>query len=165
MKKNFNIKYTEPNIKGNPKLTNGQEPKVKDNDEELSEQDKNLKGSPEEKASSENQVENAPDATETKEKNKSTARRISEILDKPKSQNDLHDQNPFLMTKGMFDPAAVIKTGYKMRVSYKQTLKLMAEMKKGYTIEALLDEALSDYIDKNPDARKAFEMMKTMMSA
>lgn len=51
-----------------------------------------------------------------------------------------------------------------MRVAYKQTLKLMAETKKGYTIEALLDDALSEYIEKNPEARKAFDMMKMMMS-
>lgn len=165
MGKKFAIKYTEPNIRGNSNLQEGSDNNEAEKKEQTTEEgDKKLKSSAEEKSNLENQTANGSEGNAVKDKNKSTSKKMADILDKSQNQVTLHAQNPFLLTREQFDPAAVIKTGYKMRVAYKQTLKLMAETKKGYTIEALLDEALSDYIEKNPEARKAFDMMKMMSS-
>lgn len=70
--------------------------------------------------------------------------------------------NPFLQTRENFDPALVIKTGYKMRIEYKQMLKMIAEMKRGYTIEALLDDALTMYLSGLPEAQTAINLLKSI---
>lgn len=151
MAKDFKLKFPPPKVKGNDK--NEEQPSGTDESKSAivgkdSEVDKNI----EEKTN-----ENIPPGKEKKSRN------LSKVLENAESSvTSGFGENPFLQSKEHFDPASVIKTGYKMRTDYKRILKLMAEMKKGYTIEALLDDALSMYIKNSPDADKAIQMMLLM---
>lgn len=59
---------------------------------------------------------------------------ISQVTDAP---------NPFLQTKEVFSQANLTKIGYRMRTEYVEILDIIKKLKKGgYTLEAVLDDAL-----------------------
>ena len=63
--------------------------------------------------------------------------------------------NPFLLVRGQTSEIGVEKTGYRLRSDYMDLLKLVKRMKKGYTLEAVLDDALTFYFENSEDGRKA----------
>lgn len=63
--------------------------------------------------------------------------------------------NPFLLSRGQTSEIGVEKTGYRLRSDYMDLLKLVKRMKKGYTLEAVLDDALTFYFENSEDGRKA----------
>ena len=63
--------------------------------------------------------------------------------------------NPFLLLRGQTTEIGVEKTGYRLRSDYMDLLKLVKRMKKGYTLEAVLDDALTFYFENSEDGRKA----------
>lgn len=159
-KKDFTMKFPAPNIKGSKNTGNQDEAgseKTKTNDPE-----KRVAG---ETAASDQLMPGKINKVESN-KTESKARQgknLADMLTSETMKTELElGENPFLQSKERFDPASVIKTGYKMRVDYKTVLKLMAELKKGYTIEALLDDALTMYLGSSPEAKKAIQMMRLM---
>jgi len=63
--------------------------------------------------------------------------------------------NPFLLLRGQSSEIGIEKTGYRLRSDYMDLLKLVKRMKKGYTLEAVLDDALTYYFENADDGRKA----------
>lgn len=154
-KKDFTMKFPAPNIKGSKNTGNQDEAgseKTKANDPENDGSAASFRADQPQGGET-----NKSDPKEKKSKN------LADILkSETKKADSEFGENPFLQSKEHFDPASVIKTGYKMRVDYKTVLKLMAELKKGYTIEALLDDALTMYLGSSPEAKKAIQMMQLM---
>lgn len=153
-KKDFTMKFAGPKVKGsNQSVEDKAEPQA---EPQIINTEKNR---PVEnpKVESLKAPENSDDDSKDKK-----AKSVAKLLAEPKKSNSEFGENPFLQSKEHFDPASVIKTGYKMRTDYKTVLKLMAEIKKGYTIEALLDDALTMYLGNTPEAQKAIQMMRLM---
>lgn len=153
-KKDFTMKFPAPNVKGSQKNDNSEAAEIAKEKDVIDAGDNSgdtaRQGPPNSAANSQ---------SEPKDKK---GKNIVSLLEQPKTKSTEFGENPFLQSKEHFDPASVIKTGYKMRVDYKTVLKLMAEIKKGYTIEALLDDALTMYLGNNPEAQKAIQMMRLM---
>jgi len=63
--------------------------------------------------------------------------------------------NPFLLLRGQSSEIGIEKTGYRLRSEYMDLLKLVKRMKKGYTLEAVLDDALTYYFENAEDGRKS----------
>lgn len=72
--------------------------------------------------------------------------------------------NPFLLSRGQTSEIAVEKTGYRLRSDYMDLLKLVKRMKKGYTLEAVLDDALTFYFENSDDGRKAVKQRQMLDS-
>lgn len=100
-------------------------------------------------------IENkATTKTETNSPSKSGA-----ITEKKESKEDLEvnkeNVNPFLLSRGQASEIGIEKTGYRLRSDYMDLLKLVKRMKKGYTLEAILDDVLTFYFENSEDGRKA----------
>ena len=67
----------------------------------------------------------------------------------------IENVNPFLLSRGQPTGIGIEKTGYRLRSDYMDLLKLVKRMKKGYTLEAVLDDVLTYYFDNAEDGRKA----------
>lgn len=63
--------------------------------------------------------------------------------------------NPFLLSRGQASEIGIEKTGYRLRTDYMDLLKLVKRIKKGYTLEAILDDVLTYYFENSDDGRKA----------
>jgi hypothetical protein len=74
---------------------------------------------------------------------------------KPAEEQNAGKINPFLLSRGQTSEIGVEKTGYRLRSDYMDLLKLVKRMKKGYTLEAVLDDALTFYFENSEDGRKA----------
>lgn len=72
--------------------------------------------------------------------------------------------NPFLLSRGQTSEIGIEKTGYRLRSDYMDLLKLVKRMKKGYTLEAVLDDALTYYFDNSEDGRKAVKQRQMLDS-
>lgn len=72
--------------------------------------------------------------------------------------------NPFLLSRGQTSEIGVEKTGYRLRSDYMDLLKLVKRMKKGYTLEAVLDDALTFYFENSEDGRKAVKHREMLES-
>ena len=72
--------------------------------------------------------------------------------------------NPFLLLRGQTSEIGIEKTGYRLRSDYMDLLKLVKRMKKGYTLEAVLDDALSYYFENSEDGRKAVKQRQMLDS-
>ena len=72
--------------------------------------------------------------------------------------------NPFLLSRGQTSEIGIEKTGYRLRSDYMDLLKLVKRMKKGYTLEAVLDDALSYYFENSEDGRKAVKQRQMLDS-
>ena len=66
-----------------------------------------------------------------------------------------NSSNPFLLPRGRKSAVGVEKTGYRVRSEFMDLLKLVKRMKKGHTLEAILDDALSFYFENSEDGKKA----------
>lgn len=72
--------------------------------------------------------------------------------------------NPFLLSRGQSSEIGIEKTGYRLRSDYMDLLKLVKRMKKGYTLEAVLDDALTFYFENAEDGRKAVKQRQMLDS-
>ncbi len=72
--------------------------------------------------------------------------------------------NPFLLSRGQTSEIGIEKTGYRLRSDYMDLLKLVKRMKKGYTLEAVLDDALTFYFENSEDGRKAVKHKEMLES-
>jgi hypothetical protein len=73
--------------------------------------------------------------------------------------------NPFLQTKDVFAKANLTKIGYRMRREYVEVLDIIKKMKKGgYTLEAVLDDALTHYFENSEDGREALKKAELFYS-
>ena len=73
--------------------------------------------------------------------------------------------NPFLQTKEIFAKANLTKIGYRMRSEYVEILDIIKKVKKGgYTLEAVLDDALTFYFENSEDGREAIKKAEIFYS-
>lgn len=70
--------------------------------------------------------------------------------------------NPFLLSRGQTSEISIEKTGYRLRSDYMDLLKLVKRMKKGHTLEAVLDDALTFYFENSEDGRKAVKQREML---
>lgn len=78
--------------------------------------------------------------------------------------SNISSSNPFLLSRGQTSEIGVEKTGYRLRSDFMDLLKLVKRMKKGYTLEAVLDDALSFYFENSEDGRKAVKQQQMLDS-
>lgn len=75
------------------------------------------------------------------------------------------DLNPFLQTKEVFGKARLTKIGYRMRSDYVEILDIIKKIKRGgYTLEAVLDDALTFYFENSEDGREAIKKAEIFYS-
>jgi hypothetical protein len=75
------------------------------------------------------------------------------------------DPNPFLQSKEVFNKANLTKIGYRMRTEYVEILDILKKLKKGgYTLEAVLDDALTYYFDNSEDGQDALKKAELFYS-
>jgi hypothetical protein len=75
------------------------------------------------------------------------------------------EPNPFLQTKEVFAKARLTKIGYRMRSDYVEILDIIKKIKKGgYTLEAVLDDALTYYFENSEDGREAIKKAEIFYS-
>lgn len=75
------------------------------------------------------------------------------------------DPNPFLQTKEIFGKARLTKIGYRMRADYVEILDIIKKIKKGgYTLEAVLDDALTYYFENSEDGKEALKKAEIFYS-
>lgn len=72
--------------------------------------------------------------------------------------------NPFLLSRGQSSEIGIEKTGYRLRSDYMDLLKLVKRMKKGFTLEAVLDDVLTFYFENSEDGRKAVKQREMLDS-
>ena len=75
-----------------------------------------------------------------------------------------NSSNPFLLSRGQTSEVKIEKTGYRLRSDYMDLLKLVKRMKKGHTLEAVLDDALTFYFENSDDGRKAVKQRQMLDS-
>lgn len=76
--------------------------------------------------------------------------------------NDI--SNPFLLSRRQATETKIEKTGYRLRSDYMDLLKLVKRIKKGYTLEAVLDDALTFYFENSEDGRTAVKHQQILDS-
>jgi hypothetical protein len=75
------------------------------------------------------------------------------------------DPNPFLQSREVFNKANLTKIGYRMRTEYVEILDIIKKLKKGgYTLEAVLDDALTYYFDNSEDGKDALKKAELFYS-
>lgn len=84
--------------------------------------------------------------------------------DKQTERTNGEKVNPFLLLRGQSSEIGIEKTGYRLRSDYMDLLKLVKRMKKGYTLEAVLDNALTFYFENAEDGRKAVKQREMLDS-
>jgi hypothetical protein len=73
--------------------------------------------------------------------------------------------NPFLQSKEVFSQANLTKIGYRMRSEYVEILDIIKKLKKGgYTLEAVLDDALTYYFEQSEDGKNAIRKAEIFYS-
>lgn len=95
--------------------------------------------------------------SETEPKKKATSTESDEVAVAEKV-------NPFLLSRGQASEIGIEKTGYRLRSDYMDLLKLVKRMKKGYTLEAILDDVLTFYFENAEDGRKAVKQREMLDS-
>lgn len=99
-------------------------------------------------------AETQPKKTETKAEAK-----------KSSSSAMTSEPNPFLQTKDVFAKAQLTKIGYRMRTEYVEVLDIIKKIKKGgYTLEAVLDDALTFYFENSEDGKDAVKKAELFYS-
>lgn len=90
----------------------------------------------------------------------------NESMNQQKSTSDITSvPNPFLQTKDVFAKANLTKIGYRMRTEYVEVLDIIKKIKKGgYTLEAVLDDALTYYFENSDDGREALKKAEIFYS-
>lgn len=75
------------------------------------------------------------------------------------------EPNPFLQSKEIFSQANLTKIGYRMRSEYVEILDILKKLKKGgYTLEAVLDDALTYYFENSEDGKDAIKKAEIFYS-
>jgi hypothetical protein len=75
------------------------------------------------------------------------------------------NSNPFLQTKEVFAKARLTKIGYRMRTEYVEVLDILKKIKRnGYTLEAVLDDALTFYFENSEDGKEALKKAEIFYS-
>lgn len=75
------------------------------------------------------------------------------------------EPNPFLQTKEIFGKARLTKVGYRVRTDYVEILDIIKKIKKnGYTLEAVLDDALTYYFENSEDGKEALKKAEIFYS-
>ncbi len=92
---------------------------------------------------------------------KSGAEKQIEIVEQA-AASSLNSSNPFLLLRGQISEIRIEKTGYRLRSDFMDLLKLVKRMKKGHTLEAVLDDALSFYFENSDDGRKAVKQRQML---
>lgn len=101
----------------------------------------------------ENKTEKPPAGKKSREEAKETTSKITAEL------------NPFLQTKEIFNQANLTKIGYRMRTEYVEILDIIKKLKKGgYTLEAVLDDALTYYFENSEDGKEAIKKAEIFYS-
>lgn len=78
--------------------------------------------------------------------------------------SSIDSSNPFLLSRGQTSEIRIEKTGYRLRADYMDLLKLVKRMKKGYTLEAVLDDALTFYFENSEDGQTAVKHQQVLDS-
>ena len=100
---------------------------------------------------------------ENSPKSKNDSKTLIETDEQPEnSSNDI--SNPFLLSRGQATETKIEKTGYRLRSDYMDLLKLVKRIKKGYTLEAVLDDALTFYFENSEDGRTAVKHQQVLDS-
>lgn len=113
--------------------------------------------------------------SESKESAKNVAKSENLSVKKPGAKADIksgeqsesssiNSSNPFLLARGQTSEIAVEKTGYRLRSDFMDLLKFVKRMKKGHTLEAVLDDALNFYFENSEDGRKAVKQRQMLDS-
>lgn len=113
------------------------------------------------------QQQNKSSESSTAEKNETEKTAKPQTANKkPKAVSRLTDEpNPFLQTKEVFAKARLTKIGYRMRSEYVEILDIIKKVKKGgYTLEAVLDDALTFYFENSEDGREAIKKAEIFYS-
>ena len=105
-------------------------------------------------------------ATEVAEEKKvEKTKRVENNSSKKSASRITSVPNPFLQTKEVFAKASLTKIGYRMRTEYVEVLDIIKKMKKGgYTLEAVLDDALTHYFENSEDGREALKKAEIFYS-
>lgn len=111
-------------------------------------------------------VSNSEVQEEQIEQQKAEKSKKGENGNKKKSASKITNiPNPFLQTKDVFAKANLTKIGYRMRTEYVEVLDIIKKMKKGgYTLEAVLDDALTHYFENSDDGREALKKAELFYS-
>jgi hypothetical protein len=114
--------------------------------------------------SSEDAIPSPLQASEENQSDSEKSEHLSLIKNGAKSETKISRQivpanneklNPFLLSRGQTSEISIEKTGYRLRSDYMDLLKLVKRMKKGHTLEAVLDDALTFYFENSEDGCKA----------
>jgi hypothetical protein len=95
---------------------------------------------------------------------KSSGKNQIESGEQAAAASSLNSSNPFLLSRGQISEIRIEKTGYRLRSDFMDLLKLVKRMKKGHTLEAVLDDALSFYFENSDDGRKAVKQRQMLDS-
>jgi hypothetical protein len=111
-------------------------------------------------------VSKAEEPKEQTEQQKAEKSKKGENGNKKQSASKITNvPNPFLQTKDVFAKANLTKIGYRMRTEYVEVLDIIKKMKKGgYTLEAVLDDALTHYFENSEDGREALKKAELFYS-
>jgi len=101
-------------------------------------------------------IEDTPAAQTAPKKTAVPKKAVSKITSVP---------NPFMQTKEVFQKANLTKIGYRMRSEYVEILDIIKKIKKnGYTLEAVLDDALTFYFENSDDGKEAIKKAELFYS-
>lgn len=117
-------------------------------------------------SSSEQDAEIGTEKSEAQTQNNVSAAQKAATDIKPKATSRLTSEpNPFLQTKEIFGKARLTKVGYRVRTDFVEILDIIKKMKKnGYTLEAVLDDALAYYFENSEDGREAIRKAEIFYS-
>lgn len=95
-------------------------------------------------------------AAKTEKPAETKGKSISRITSEP---------NPFTQTKEVFAKARLTKVGYRVRTDYVEILDIIKKIRKGgYTLEAVLDDALTYYFENSEDGKEALRKAEIFYS-
>ena len=103
---------------------------------------------------------------ELMQQNKGESATFQKETGQPKITSQIiSDPNPFLQTKEIFGKARLTKVGYRVRTDFVEILDIIKKIKKnGYTLEAVLDDALTFYFENSEDGREAIKKAEIFYS-
>lgn len=105
--------------------------------------------------------------TPRRKENSAAEKNILKAADESGEQSETSSvdaANPFLLSRGQISKLRIEKTGYRLRADYMDLLKLVKRLKKGYTLEAVLDDALTFYFENSEDGQTAVKHQQMLDS-
>ena len=138
-------------------------PTVKAEDENTASENEQIKTEITQKAA--NEPEKTTQGKKTAKKKENIIENNPEVEVKEKNSTITAEPNPFLQTKEVFNQANLTKIGYRMRTEYVEILDIIKKLKKGgYTLEAVLDDALTYYFENSEDGKDAVKKAEIFYS-